>query len=80
MNFAFGISEDDVLIVLNNQFGVNVTAERLTELFDDIDADKVESEALCADDLDEQTNYAHDEIARQLIEMGAVPPRPEPAD
>lgn len=39
-----------------------------------MDYDLIEQAALFGDDLDEQTDYANDEIARQLREMGILEP------
>lgn len=39
-----------------------------------LDFDLIEQAALAGDDLDEQTDYANDEIARQLREMGVLEP------
>jgi len=44
------------------------------ELHGDLDFDLIEKAALAGDDLDEQTGYANDEIARQLREMGVLEP------
>jgi len=49
------------------------------ELHGDLDFDLIEQAALAGDDLDEQTDYANDEIARQLREMGVLKPL-KPAD
>jgi hypothetical protein len=79
MNFGFGISEEDVETVLRRNAARvhNPTNKSLAdlarELFDGINADAVEAAALensC--DLDEQTDHAHDEIERQLVEQGAI--------
>ncbi|KLR57143.1 hypothetical protein [Diaphorobacter sp. J5-51] len=44
------------------------------ELHEKLDFDLIEQAALAGDDLDEQTDYANDEIARQLREMGVLEP------
>ena len=42
------------------------------ELHGDLDFDLIEQAALAGDVLDEQADYANDEIARQLREMGVL--------
>ena len=44
------------------------------ELHANLDFDLIEKAALAGDDLDEQTGYANDEIARQLRETGVLEP------
>jgi|LNFM01.1.fsa_nt_gb hypothetical protein len=44
------------------------------EIHGKLDFDLIEQAALAGDDLDEQTDYANDEIARQLREMGILEP------
>ena len=44
-----------------------------------MDLDLIEQAALYGDDLDDQTDYANDEIARQLREMGILEPLKEVA-
>lgn len=49
------------------------TAETLAaELYPLLDFEEIEKAALMGDDLDEQTNYANDEIARQLRTLGIL--------
>lgn len=69
MGMAFGISEDDVLAVAM-QAGQILSEARASEIFDELDEDLVEDAALYFDEMDEQTNAAHDEIRRQVIDLG----------
>ncbi|MBV7542186.1 hypothetical protein [Acidovorax sp. sic0104] len=50
------------------------------EIHGDLDFDLVEQAALTGDDLDEQTDYANDEIARQLRERGILEPLKQACD
>lgn len=71
MGFAFGINEEDVANVLERN-GKNFNDEEIESIFDQIDADIVEKEALRETDLDEQVNAAYDEIERQLKGLGVL--------
>lgn len=70
MSLAFEITSDDVSIVLDRLDPA--TKARLPEdpqdILDDIvDESAVEAAALHGDGMDEQTNYALDEIQAQLV-------------
>ena len=79
-NIAYEATVEDVETVLRS----NVLADAKTngmsfesmaeELHGDLDFDLIVQAALAGDDLDEQTDYANDEIARQLREMGVLEP------
>lgn len=71
MGFAFGINEEDVYNVLERN-GKNFNEEEIESIFDQIDADIVEKEALRETDFDEQINAAYDEIERQLKGLGVL--------
>lgn len=68
MNCAFGISTDDVHAVVNDRLrrALPFDDPRAEKLFDMLDAGAVEKQALRADEIDEQTEAAHEEIERQL--------------
>lgn len=71
MSNAFGISEDDILIVIQQDGLVHVVNDAdVSAWMDDLDCDAIESAALNYDDMDEQTNAAHDSIREQLKGMG----------
>lgn len=70
MGMAFGISVDDVALVLASHGVSLITEDELNNLFESLDGDRVEKAALAGNDMDEQTTYAHDEIALQLKEHG----------
>lgn len=71
MGFAFEINEEDVSNVLERN-GKNFNEEEIESIFDQIDADIVEKEALRETDFDEQINAAYDEIERQLKVLGVL--------
>lgn len=73
MGNAFGISVDDVLIVAKNH-GVSITEEQAQDWFDELDHDAVEGAALYENDLDAQTDLAHEEIFLQLVRLGHIKP------
>lgn len=70
MSFAFEITSEDVLTVANDRLKLGVDEAQADKLLDDIDTKMVEDGALYGDDMDEQTEYAYEEIARQLKENG----------
>lgn len=79
MGQAFGISEEDVVSVLEANLGaiVNRGSQPLDDMAHDllgrIDHGAVERAALKGGvDLDEQTEAAHEEIRRQLLCMGIL--------
>jgi hypothetical protein len=77
-NQGYQPTSKDVLNVLSSNplsIILDETLENLAErLFADLDFQLIEEEALNGDDLDEQTNYANDEIARQLRVSGVLWP------
>lgn len=79
-NLAYQATEEDVENVLrSNSLAVANTNGKsfesiANEVFGNLDFDLIEQAALFGDDLDEQTDYAHDEIAHQLREMGILEP------
>ena len=82
-NQAYQATEDDVKNVLHSNKTVAglANADALNKLaksaFADLDFDLIEQAALYGDELDSQTDYANDEIARQLREAGILAPLPE---
>lgn len=84
-NNAYQATEEDVENVLrSNSLAVANTMGKsfesiANEVFGNLDFDLLEQAALCGDDLNEQTDYANDEIARQLREMGILEPLKEVA-
>lgn len=84
-NSAYQVTEDDVENVLrSNALSVANTMGKsfesiANEIFGNLDFDLIEQAALFGDDLDEQTDYANDEIARQLRELGILEPLKEAA-
>ena len=80
LNFAYQATEEDVENVLHsNSLAVaNTTGKSFesiaNEVFGNLDFDLIEQAALFGDDLNEQTDYAHDEITRQIREMGVLEP------
>ena len=79
-NTAYEATVEDVENVLrSNSLAVGSTNGKsfeamANELHGNLDFDLIEQAALAGDDLDEQTGYANDEIARQLRETGVLEP------
>jgi hypothetical protein len=77
-SFAYQATEEDVQNVLSsNVLDVANTMGKsfesiASEVFGDLDFELIEQAALYGDDLDEQTDYANDEITRQLRDMGIL--------
>lgn len=77
---AFEVTVEDVVNVLcSNSLAVANTSSKsfesmASELYGNLDFHLIEQAALAGDELDEQTNYANDEIARQLREKGVLEP------
>ena len=70
MSLAFEITSDDVSIVLDRldpAVRARLPQDPQDILDDIVDEDAVESAALYGDGMDEQTNYALDEIQAQLV-------------
>lgn len=80
MNLAYQATEEDVENVLrSNSLTVANTMGKTfeaiaNEVFGNLDFDRIEQAALFGDDMEEQCDYANDEIARQLREMGILEP------
>ena len=74
MSFAFQITRDDVANVLATagQPQLQETAEEVLLTSDN--ADRIEKAALRADELDEQTGYAYEEMRDILEENRVLPP------
>ena len=68
MAMGFGISEDDILAVALRR-GVAMDERRAAVWFDQVNHDAIEAAALQADDMDEQTDLAFNEIDRQLDDL-----------
>lgn len=79
MGAAFQIRSEDVANVLASNpraqaFSTQPLEELGEQLLGLLDLDEVEAVALHGDNLDEQTDYAHDEITRQLRTLGVLQP------
>lgn len=68
---AFDISLDDISTVLM-AYELNASEDFIMLCYNSLDKLKIEQEALFGTDLDEQTNYALDEITRQLKQNGLI--------
>lgn len=73
MGVAFEITEEDVAAVLD---GMGLPADGAADLLARLDDAAVEAAALHGDAMEQQTAYAHEEILRQLGEMGVAPSAP----
>ncbi len=72
-SFAFAISEDDVQIVLERNM-VKKSERQIAKITGSLDHNKIAMVACKAStDMDEQTDAAHDEIERQLLDDGHIP-------
>lgn len=72
MGMGFGLSVDDVLVVLERH-GIQLPERQAERLFDDLDHDSVEHAALEVDgDMDEQTEAAYQDLWRQLQDSEPV--------
>lgn len=75
-NCGFQVTEEDVASVIDSNVLARPMPEGVTleqfaaERFAELDFDLIEDAALYGDDIDEQTDYANNEIARQLLEAG----------
>ena len=79
MSIAFEIMEEDVsaaLVKLDPKVKKFVDMYGLTpgKIFNRLNMAKIEKAALRGDDIDEQTNLAHDEIRRQVKDLWVNPP------
>lgn len=83
MQTAYEVTEDDLQNVLSSNAlvdgyaGGKTLAVMASELFTELDFGLIEDAALAGDSMDQQTDYANDEIARQLREKGVLKPLPE---
>lgn len=69
---AFEITQEDVNTVLSAHNIVKTPKER-ERIFDDLDCGEIEGAALYGDEMEEQTNYAYQEIENQLKAEGILP-------
>ena len=72
MNMAFGITSEDIQSAAA-AVGLGLSERSAETLMGKIDHDLVADAALHYDDIDEQTQSAHDEIRRQLVDLGVLP-------
>jgi hypothetical protein len=78
MSLAWETTADDVYNVMRTHNVVDETMNlrgRAEKEFDDLDEEdhsRIEEAALRGDDMDEQTNYAYDEIEDILAEKGII--------
>jgi len=74
MSYAFQVTADDVELVMNAH-SQGVSAEEAEEIFDQHiapQAERIEKAALYGNEMEEQTEYAHKEIAAILVEEGVL--------
>ena len=69
---AFEISVEDVMQVCS-EHGREVTYEEAEKLYDGLDRVKITEAALHGDEMEQQTDYAYDEIGCQLREKNFLP-------
>ena len=68
MNYSFQITEEDVIQTVLNKFLLDIDYNQASKILAKLDHDKVADKALDADDIDEQTEFAYTEIAKQISE------------
>jgi uncharacterized protein YggE len=67
MSNAWETTADDVLNVIH-QMGKKATSEQVDAVLNNLDHFDIENAALRGDDMDVQTQYAYEEIKRQITE------------
>jgi len=72
MGLAFEVTHEDIANVLNDKHKRHATESEIQDAYDSLDMDKVEKAALYGDELDIQTQYAYEEIRKQLSESGQI--------
>lgn len=73
MSFAWEVTVDDVLFGLRRQ-GIHATWEQAEKIHDMLDLDDIADAALNGDDMDEQTECAHQEFYDQIFSEGKLKP------
>lgn len=67
MSNAWETTTDDVLNVAH-EMGMKLTTQEVEKIYNDLDHEIIEVAALNGKDLEEQTDYAYEEIKRQITE------------
>jgi hypothetical protein len=70
MSMAFGISEEDIRNAFLNKLGMDITLEAADKLYPRFDHAKIQKSALYGADLEQQTEYAEQEIRDQIVMLG----------
>lgn len=68
MSNAWEVTPEDVMQALDN-LQIPYDEDKVDEVLDLLDLDRVEKEALRGDDMNEQTEYALREIEDQILNM-----------
>jgi hypothetical protein len=71
MSNAWETTTDDVEIVLR-RLDISKMPDEIEAILDQLDTAAIEKVALCGDTMDDQTSFAHNEIERQLQELGLL--------
>lgn len=71
MSNAWETTPDDILNVIHDM-GKKAGPDKVHEILDNLDQFKIEDAALYGDDMDEQTNYAYEEIKKQITEGNII--------
>ena len=71
MSNAWETTTDDVLNVVH-QLGKKIDGDTCHTILEELDQFAIENAALNGDDIDEQTQYAYDEMKMQIHEKGLV--------
>ena len=73
MSLAWEVSSEDIVNVMTDH-GVQIELDdpRLENIISSLDHNKIEQAALFGDDIDEQTEFANENIKEQLLENGII--------
>ena len=67
-NYAFEVTPEDIITVCN-ELGTTIDEIKANSIISKLDMKKIVDAALFGDDIDEQTEYAHEEIKDQIKEL-----------
>ena len=71
MNTAWETTQEDLVTVLNAH-GKRLSDRMFNTVYDKLNTDDIEAEALAGDSMEEQTAYAYKEIEKQLKDMEII--------
>lgn len=71
MSNAWETTTDDILNVIH-ELGKKSDTDKVEEIYNELDLYIIEDAALQGNDIEEQTNYAYDEIKRQIVDNNLI--------